>query len=301
MSHTPIQSVMTVGETMAQLAPEESEDLSHTHHLTLSAAGAESTVAMYLARLGVPTAWVSRVGSDPFGARVLRMVRRYGVDTHSVQEDSGRPTGVYFKDPHPGGTTVYYYRSGSAASALSRADFPWEELSAATLVHTTGITLALSSSTADLVEALITARAAHHHIVSVDVNYRPALWIGRDAAASLLKLARRADIVFVGLDEARTLWETDTAEDVRRILAAPRELIVKDAEVGATAFTPEGRIFLPSEKVDVIESVGAGDSFAAGYLYESIRGGSITTRIQFGHRLAARVLRTTSDFVDPGE
>ena len=292
-------SVICIGETMTQLAPPPGATLSETDLLTVNAAGAESTVAMYLARLGHAASWVSRVGADPFGGRILGMLRAFGVDVTDVYVDDHRPTGVYFKDPTPDGTRVFYYRAGSAASALSPDDVPWQRLDSSAIVHTSGITAALSTSTAAMVEALLAGRERHGHHVSFDVNHRPALWQDRDAARELLALARRADIVFVGLDEAEHLWGTATAAEVRALIPDPPELIVKDGALGATAFIRSAAVFEPTEPVDVVEPVGAGDSFAAGYLHELLRAGDLQQRLRTGHRLAAAVLRTTADFVDP--
>src|SRR5699024_9245398 len=85
---------------------------------SINFAGAESTVALYLAERGRRVGWVSRVGEDPFGRRMLSDLSVCGVDVSLVETDPAHPTGVYFKDPRPAGTAVHYYRSGSAASTM---------------------------------------------------------------------------------------------------------------------------------------------------------------------------------------
>ncbi|MDN3312017.1 sugar kinase [Microbacterium oryzae] len=298
MSH-PLRSVFCVGETMTQLAPPPPVPLVETATLTVNAAGAESTVAMYLARLGHHAAWVSRLGADPLGERIRRMLTTHGVDIAHVEADASRPTGVYFKDPGAERTGIFYYRTGSAASALGIDDMPWSRLDGTALVHTSGITAALSTSTGELVDALLRRRKEHGHLVSFDVNYRPRLWGSRDASATLLRAARRADIVFVGLDEAAELWGARTSADVRRLLPEPDQLVVKDGGIAATLFAGDEAFTEPTTPVEVVEPVGAGDSFAAGYLHELLCGRDPLDRLRSGHRLAATVLATTADFVDP--
>jgi len=283
---------------MGQLTAVPPATLSEAGQVAVDVAGAESTVALHLARFGVPTAWVSRLGADPFGQRIRALLERYGVDTRFVEVDPGRPTGVYFKDPSPEGTAVYYYRAGSAASAMAPRIITDDLLDGAPLVHLTGITTALSESCRATVEELLRKASRTACPISFDVNHRPKLWRDRDAAAELLELANRADIVFVGLDEAEALWDTATPASVRTLLGRPREVVVKDGANGATLFLDHEELFEPAWQVDVVEPVGAGDSFAAGYLYERLAGRDGRARLRSGHRLAAAALGTTADFAE---
>jgi 2-dehydro-3-deoxygluconokinase len=278
--------VTCVGESMALVTPDPPAPLAQGGPMRLDVAGAESTVACYLAMLGARVAWASRVGDDPLGALVRSRVSASGVDTSMVVVDPDAPTGVFFKDPGER-TAVYYYRAGSAASRLGPDLVP----SLSGLVHLSGITPALSASCAELVEAVLDAPLP----VSFDVNYRPALWPVARAAPVLARLAGRADIAFVGLDEARTLWGTATAEDVRALLPAPRVLVVKDGGNCAVSLGPSGTVFVAAPAVDVVEPVGAGDAYAAGYLYGVLHNLAEPARLRLGHLVAAAALRVTGD------
>ncbi|HEY7271278.1 MAG TPA: sugar kinase [Actinoplanes sp.] len=275
-----------VGESMALVTPDPPAPLAQGGPMRLDVAGAESTVACYLAMLGARVAWASRVGDDPFGALVRSRVAGFGVDTSMVEVDPDAPTGVFFKDPGER-TAVYYYRAGSAASRLGPDLVP----SLSGLVHLSGITPALSASCADLVEAVLAAALP----VSFDVNYRPALWPVARAAPVLARLAGSADIAFVGLDEAQTLWGTATAEDVRALLPTAGVLVVKDGGNGTVSFGPSGMVFVAAPAVDVVEPVGAGDAYAAGYLYGVLHNLAEPARLRLGHLVAAAALRVTGD------
>ncbi|AGP54494.1 sugar kinase [Streptomyces rapamycinicus] len=290
-------TVVCVGETMAALAPEPPASLDTGESLRLSVAGAESNVAMYLADLGVSAVWLSALGDDPFGRRVRTAVAAANVDVSGVRSDPHRPTGLLVKDPGPTGTRVHYYRRGSAASALGPELLDDPRLGSAALVHLTGVTPALSPSCGALVErALATPPADRTHAISFDVNHRPALWPDGTAATVLRALADRADIVFVGLDEAQHLWGADLdAGGVRELLPRPRLLVVKDGGRAATAFGDGPEVTVPAPRAEVVEPVGAGDAFAAGFLAGLLRGGALTSALRLGHITAGSALRVTGD------
>ena len=289
-------AVLCLGETMALVAPAAAEPLESAESFVLSAGGAESTVALYLSGAGHRTAWLSRVGDDPLGRRLLRQMQTHGVDISLVGLDPSAPTGVYFKDPGESATTVYYYRSGSAASTMGPSvlhDVKWAQLP---VLHLSGITAGLSASCRALLDAAFPTARDHGTLVSFDVNHRPGLWSATEAAPVLAECARQADLVFVGRDEAETLWGTGDSEELYELLGAPQHLVVKDGAVGATDVSAVGSVFVPAHTVDVVEVVGAGDAFAAGYLSGVLTGEQPTARLALGHTLAARALSSVHDF-----
>jgi 2-dehydro-3-deoxygluconokinase len=283
-----------VGESMVLVTPDPPGPLAAGGPVRLEVAGAESNVASYLALLGLRAAWASRLGGDPLGALVRDRIGGYGVDLSLVDTDPDAHTGVFFKDsgPTPG---VYYYRAGSAASRLGPGLLDHPGFAGCRLIHLSGITPALSASCAALAERALRERPVAGARYSFDVNHRPGLWAAADAAPVLAGLANRADIAFVGLDEAGRLWHTRTPQDVRDRLPEPATLVVKDGAVGATAFGPDGVTFVPALAVEVLEPVGAGDAFAAGYLAALLGGRDATGRLRLGHRVAASALRVVGD------
>jgi len=287
--------VVCIGETMAMVAPLEPGPLESAPTLAVHAGGAESTVAMYLAGLGHRAGWVSRVGQDPLGRRVLREIAAAGADTSMVEVDATAPTGVYFKDPRPQGTTVYYYRRGSAASLMTESLLEPVLEQAPRLVHATGITPALSAGCDRMISWLLARARAVGTAISFDINYRPALWGVAEASRRLLELARQADVVFVGLDEARLLWGCETAEEFHRTVGPGPVAVVRDGAVGATVFEGEASEFVPPPAVTVLEPVGAGDAFAAGWLSGYLRGLPHWQRLRLGHLVASASLTSTAD------
>jgi 2-dehydro-3-deoxygluconokinase len=294
--------LLCVGETMAVITPAKAHPLSQAEECLLGFGGAESNVAAHLAEFGYRAAWAGRLGQDPFGERILDGLAARGVDVSLVIRDSTSPTGVYFKDPDLGqGARTLYYRAGSAASRMSPDDSREWPLEQTGWIHTSGINAAISNSCSALTGHLLDQAPAKGYKVSFDVNYRPALWSVDVAGPRLLELARMATVVLVGLDEAETLWGCATAEEVSELLPGPRHLVIKDSASEAVEFVrdhdEEERAFrVPANQVDVVEPVGAGDAFAAGYLAGLLRGDSPECRLALGHSFAAWTLGTRADF-----
>ncbi|MER6192606.1 sugar kinase [Streptomyces cyaneofuscatus] len=232
--------VVCLGESMVTFLPSQPGRLADVPSFGRGIGGAESNVACALAAAGHRAAWVGRVGADGFGDHLVETIGGYGVDTSAVRRDPVRPTGIYFRtatDRGAGAHEVAYYRAGSAASAMSPTNVPYEEVFAGRVLHLSGITAALSADCLELLREL-TAPRPGRPLVSFDVNHRPHLWRGGPADASvLLELARRCDLVFVGEDEAEEAWGIVGAEAIRAALPEPSVVVVKRGSAGATVFS----------------------------------------------------------------
>ncbi|MFF9629616.1 sugar kinase [Streptomyces fradiae] len=300
--------VVCLGESMVAFLPSRPGRLADVPAFTRAVGGAESNTACALAAAGHRVRWISRVGADGFGDHLVAAVAAYGVDVSGVRRDPHRPTGVYFRtaaDRAGAAHEVVYHRAGSAASAMSPRNVPYEEAAAGRVLHLTGITPALSPGCRDLVAAL-TARRPGRPLVSFDLNHRPSLWPDPATARRvLLELARGADLVFAGEDEAADALDLHGPDAVREALPEPAVLVVKAGAAGATAFAREAvtghdvRVRVPAPRVEVVSYAGAGDAFAAGYLDAALRGLPLAARLAHGHRAAAAVLAVPGDLAPP--
>jgi 2-dehydro-3-deoxygluconokinase len=273
--------VVTFGETMALLAAPGIGLLRHASSLDLSCGGAESNLAIGLARLGHRAAWVGRIGADEFGALVRRGIAAESVDCRAVVDPTA-PTGLMVKSRRTSTVTqVVYYRSGSAGSRLCPTDVDPALIAGARLLHLTGITPALSATARDAVRfAVATARDARVP-VSLAVNYRRALWSPESAAAELTELVRLADLVFASEAEAAMLVPGGTAAELATGLAAlgPGQVLVTLGAAGAVAAVDGVLLEAPAHPVVAVDPVGAGDAFAAGYLSAVLDGEPPGTRL----------------------
>ncbi|WP_260478776.1 sugar kinase [Kibdelosporangium aridum] len=288
--------VLCLGESMALFVPGEPGPVDQVRTWIRTVGGAESNVACNLAMLGLRAKWVSAVGADAFGKAVVTAVASHGVDVSGVVVDPVRPTGLYVKESNAGGSPVRYYRRGSAASGMGPALLSHLDLNVSVL-HLTGITAGLSDSCLELMRALFAA-PRNTFKLSFDLNWRPKLWTDRDTSV-LRELANAADIVLAGDDEALDVWGTSDPAEIRRVLPDPATIVVKHGARGATLLEGDTSVFQPALRVDVVEPVGAGDAFAAGFLAATLAGESPVRRLRSGHLQAATTLRTHDDVGTP--
>jgi len=290
--------IVTFGETMALMMPQHGKGIEFSKTFEGSFGGAESNVAIGLARLGVPSGWFGRLGNDPLGRMILKNIRGEGVDVSRAKLVDGEPTGLMLRDITWGRSSVYYYRKLSAASATTPEHLDEEYIKQARILHITGITPALSASCRETVFAAVDIAKKHGVKISFDPNLRLKLWTLEEAAPVLQQLAEQADYFLPGYDELQLLYGTD---DTDTIVARLRELkavsIVKGVGSETWVVEPDriGRIpFFPVKQV--VDTVGAGDGFCAGFLAGVARGQSLDEAVRLGSLVGALVVQGAGDW-----
>jgi 2-dehydro-3-deoxygluconokinase len=281
--------VVTLGETMGLLRAASIGSLEHVSDFALHIGGAESNVAIGVARLGRPAAWIGRVGDDGVGRRVLRELRAEGVELLATVDPVAR-TGLMLKEtPVAGSTRVSYYRSGSAGSRLRPEDLDLDAVRAAGVLHVTGITLALSETAASAVSLAVDTAVSAGVPVSFDVNHRASLWTGRDPAGAYREVAARAAVVFAGDDEAALLVGPGTPEELASRLSelGPAQAVVKLGERGCAARIDGAVYTADAVPITAVDTVGAGDAFVAGYLAGLLDGIPAPERLDLAVRCGA--------------
>jgi len=289
--------IITIGETMAVIVPNGKGRLSEVDGFGLQIAGAESNTATGIARLGHTAAWISSLGDDELGRYVLQSIEKEGVDVSLVGIDPNHRTGLMIKEFIGDATTVYYYRENSAASHLSPESIPFDKISDAKIIHLTGITPVLSESCREAVKSLFDWAKERGKLVSFDPNIRRKIWYGKDYTPMLREMLERCDIALIGLSEAREIYGIDKAEQVAKMLTdkGVRYVAVKDGGNGALCATAEESVFLPPEKCNFVDSVGAGDGFNAGFLCGILEGKSIRVAGRMGAVVGAMATETVGD------
>jgi 2-dehydro-3-deoxygluconokinase len=286
--------LLTVGEPLICLSADGRLAASPT--LAKSIGGAEANVAIGLARLGLRTAYVSRVGCDPFGDEVVRTLRGEGVDVSRVQRSARRPTGVMVKELRsPRDVRVHYYRQGSAATELDAVG----ELPRARHVHATGITLALGAGPAAAVHELLSAARAMGASVSFDPNFRLRLWSLEDAVTAVREILPGVDDLLLSEAEALALAGAGELDEALRRLAdrGIARVVVRRGADGAVGAGDGGRVEVAAEAAGpVVDCVGAGDAFTAGYLFERLRGTSFEQAMATGAWAAGHVVAHRGDY-----
>ena len=285
-----MHDLVTLGEVLLRLAIPSPARFETVHQLDLQLGGAEANVAAACARLGLRTAWISALPANPWGDRIRRELAGHGVDCGYVRMTDGTRVGVYFLEygvpPRP--VRVLYDRRDSAFARLTAAQVDWEPVRRARLVHLTGITPALGESPRGLVERAL----AEAPTVSFDVNYRATLWSPAEARAFLEPVLARVRYLFIGQAEAHTLFGfTGAPEQMLDGLArlAPKATIsLQRGEEGSTVLDG-GRHFRPTRRpaVQMVDPIGAGDAYAAGFLWATLRGRDLQEAVDAGTAVAA--------------
>jgi 2-dehydro-3-deoxygluconokinase len=265
--------VLTFGESMVSFRGDG--PLTQGARQTVRLAGAESNVAIGLARLGHSVAWAGRVGDDSFGRLVLRQLRAEGVETrYAVVDPERRPTGLMFVEERTADlVSVEYRRAGSAGSAVGRDQVAAALEASPRVLHVTGITPALSPAAADAVQFAVEFASAAGLFVSLDVNFRSRLWNREQAREVLTPLAAHATVVIASDDELDLVASGDEDAAVAELLShGVQQVAVKRGPLGATLHSREGRVDAPALAVTAIDPIGAGDAFTAGYLSGTLDG-----------------------------
>lgn len=263
---TGAAEVVTIGEALVSLR--SAGPLAQGGPLAPGLAGAESNVAIGLARLGHDVEWIGRVGADAFGELVLRELRSEGVRVDRVAVDAEAQTGLMFLEQRTADITrVDYRRTGSAGSRLRPEDLVGVVTGGPRAVHLTGVTPALSQSARAAFHAVAETASAAGVLLSLDVNHRSRLWDRQEAGRTLEPVARKADVVIASEDELDLVAPGPETAAVASLLESGVVMVaVKRGASGASLWTAAGRVDQAPFPVTSIDTVGAGDAFCAGLL-----------------------------------
>jgi len=293
-----MHDLVTLGEVLLRLAIPSPARFETARQLDLQLGGAEANVAAACARLGLRTAWISALPANPWGERIRRELVGHGVDCAHVRMTEGARVGVYFLEygvaPRP--VRVLYDRRDSAFARLTASHVDWEPVRLARIVHLTGITPALGEAPRSLVERALAEAAT----VSFDINYRATLWSPAEARAFLEPVLTRVRYLFIGQGEAQTLFgfagsPEQTLDGLARL--APKATIsLQRGEEGSTVLDG-GRLVRPSRRpaVQMVDPIGAGDAYAAGFLWATLSGRGLQEAVDAGTAVAALKCSTWGD------
>jgi 2-dehydro-3-deoxygluconokinase len=295
VSSAPRYDLVTLGEVMLRLAAPPPQRLEQAASLDVQIGGAEANVAAACARLGLRTALLSALPAEhPWGDRTVRELTGHGVDCSGVLRRPASRMGLYFLEygaaPRP--VRVLYDRRDSALSRLEADEVDWGLVREARLLHLSGITVALGENLRDVVRRALDEASAAGVPVSFDVNYRSRLWTPSEARGFLAEILPRLTYLFVGADDAETVFGLTGSLDVNlkelRALA-PRAVIVLTMGEAGSAVLMDGAVLRPSRlhTVSVVDRVGAGDAYAAGFLWATLIGRSPQQAIDAAAALAA--------------
>ncbi len=237
----------------------------------LAVAGAEFNVAVGAARLGHRVTYMTKLGNDPFGKRIIHVLDDNHIGNEFVAWSDDKKTGFMLKSRvSKGDPDIFYFRAGSAASTLAVDDVEKIDFSAYSHVHLTGILPALSETTRAAVHCMFDKARKAGLFISFDPNLRPQLWPSQDVMVQTLnELASKADIVLPGTAEGKILMGSEDPKEINAFYLqhGAKAVITKCGSDGAFVSTADESYMVPGFTVDhVVDTVGAGDGFAAGVI-----------------------------------
>ena len=304
--------LVTFGEAMIRLSPPDFMRLEQTTKLDLNIGGAELNVAVGASRLGLKSAWISKLPDNPLGRMIANKARELGVDVSPVIWAKEGRAGLYFLEfgAMPRSSSVVYDRGQSSFSSIGPGEVNWEEIfKSAKYFHLTGITPAVSkSAAAATLEALQRAKATGCKI-SLDLNYRAKLWSPAEANQTLAPIMKYVDILITTKGDTRTILgiEAENDEKLAGILLDryPIDVVAVSYRQGdsvwkclwsALAMSREKTCTTRTYDIEIVDQVGRGDSFAAGFLYGVIAENDIQTGLDYGAAFAALKHSFPGDF-----
>lgn len=304
--------VVTFGEAMVRLSPPHFQRLEQTRNLDLNAGGAELNVAVGVTRFGMSSAWISKLPRNPLGYLIRDRAKEFGVDcSHLIWSEKGR-AGIYFLEfgASPRASSVLYDRTGSAISMIQPGEIDWEAIfSESKHFHVSGITPALSASAAEVTVEALKAAKSSGCTVSYDLNYRRKLWSPMDAKKIQEPMMADVDILITTEEDTNVVFgikEKDYEAVAERLAKTFKFKIVaitlrKDLSVWRNNWTAiayqDGKIFRDrTYEVEIVDRVGAGDSFTAGFLYGWLKEKDVEKGVRYGNAFAALKHTFPGDF-----
>lgn len=294
-----MSKVVTIGESMVIFQAMQIGNLEDQPAMQQKIGGAESNYAIGLARLEHPVKFMSRVGDDPFGKRIIKTIRAEGVDVTQLKTSNNARTGLLFKEQKfKNQMNVYYYRDNSAASQMTVNDLPTDFLEGAEFYHVTGITPAISESCRQLIFATIEKAKSLGIKIIFDPNIRFKLWTKEQAFKTLNELADLVDYILASEEEAAFLTNELDERTMCKALSrnSSKVVILKRGNQPTLIYENNEFTEVPTQNVmHILDSVGAGDAFAAGFTHGLLTRKSLTESVHFGNILGACVIQQYGD------
>ncbi|SES07363.1 sugar kinase [Salipaludibacillus aurantiacus] len=295
-----MRDVITIGDAMITFNPTIKGPMKYVSTFERKVGGAELNFAIGCARLGLNMGWISRLGNDEFGKYIYNFVRGEGVDVSEVRLEDNYPTSLNFKEiMEDGSGRTFYYRDNTPTKVLTEESLTEDYFKNSKLLHITGVFTAIDpAKNIGVIKKAISLAKKHNLLISMDPNIRLKLWTKEEAGKALAELLPDVDILLTGVDEAEILLGT---AEVDEIIAKCKELHIKYVAVkrgsdGAVGYHDGQTLNMPPVKPKkVVDTVGAGDGFNAGFIYGILHNWTLEKSLTFANTIGSMVVSVSGD------
>jgi len=286
--------IVSIGETMLRLSPPLPMRLEQACQLEVHIGGSESNTLVGLSRLGMKTAWISKLPDHSMGQQMARLIAMHGVDTSHIVWTTRDRLGVYFYEPacFPRTGEVIYDRKDSAFTTLTTEQVPQTPLSSCRMFHATGISLALGPDIRSMMGLARDHARKHGAMVSFDFNYRGKLWSMDQARQGCRDWIEMADVVFFAKRDAVAALELPADSSDEFVIGRLSQMrsgkcsVITLGQRGAIASDSGTTCYAETTKVEGAGRLGGGDAFSAGFLYGILNRMTLADSLAWGNAMA---------------
>lgn len=291
--------VITIGDGMIAMCPRKKGPIMFCDTFEKKIGGAELNVAIGCSRLGLKSGLITRLGNDDFGKYIIRTTRGEGVDISQVKLVEGYNTSVYFREVLADGSSrSFYYREKSPTSTMSVEDLDEEYFKNAKVLHITGVFPSINKNNQKVILESVRLAKKFNLIISLDPNIRLKMWTKEEAKAFIEKLLPDVDILLIGDEEVQLLLGEVSIDKAIKTFHnyGIEKVIVKKGAKGAVG--SDGKNIYDVEAIKpiaLVDTVGAGDGFAAGFLTALLKGQSLEESVKFANAVGSLVVGVEGD------
>lgn len=291
--------VITIGDAMIAMCPKQNGPIMFCNTFERKLGGAELNVAIGCARLGIQSGWISRLGNDDFGKYILKTVRGEGVDVSEVKLVDQYPTSVYFREVlSDGSSRSFYYREKSPTSTMKCEDLNEDYFKNAKVLHITGVFPSIAKNNQEIILESVRLARKHNLLISFDPNIRLKMWTKEEAKSYIEKLLLHVDILLIGDEEIEILLGEVTIKDAIKTFHdyGIEKVVVKKGAKGALGSDGKNVYEVDAIKPKaLVDTVGAGDGFAAGFLTSLVKGKTLEECVKFANAVGSLVVGVEGD------
>ncbi|WP_339183631.1 sugar kinase [Oceanobacillus sp. FSL W7-1293] len=294
-----MRDVISIGEAMIVFNPDAKGPMKFVNGFQKKIGGAELNLVVGCSRLGLKTGFISRLGNDEFGKSIRTFVRGEQVDTSELDLVEDHPTSVYFKEiMEDGNVQTFYYRDKSPTLTMRPEELNESYIKNARILHITGIFPAIGGENLNVMMKAIQLAKKHHVKISFDPNIRLKMWTKKEARQVLSDILPHVDILLAGDEEMDIIIGENNPETIiekTKEIGIPT-IIIKRGERGSVGYHQGQTVIAdPVKATKVVDTVGAGDGFNAGFLYGYLHDWDLESSLHFANTIGSMVVSITGD------